>query len=80
MKALLAYATISHLGAMTMLLAFSDDLALVALTTVTILAHALYKAPLFMIAGMVDHATGARDLRSLAGLWRTTAWPWPPSP
>ena len=70
MKALLAYTTISALGTMTMLLGFDGDAAALALA-VTILAHALYKAPLFLMAGIVDHAMGSRDLRRLAGLWRT---------
>jgi len=69
MKALLAYATISVLGMLTMLLAFQEEYALEAFV-VTVLAHALYKAPLFLSAGIVDHAMGTRDLRRLAGLAR----------
>ncbi len=69
MKALLAYATIAQLGVLTFLLAFSKEAAAVALV-VGILAHALYKGPLFLIAGIVDHATGTRDLRRLARLHR----------
>ena len=73
MKAILAYTTISALGTMVMLLAFAGaDPAMVVV--VTILAHALYKAPLFLMAGIVDHATGNRDLRSLSGLWRPLPW------
>ncbi len=37
-------------------------------------AHALYKGPLFMVAGNVDHATHTRDIRKLAGLWRQLPW------
>ena len=69
MKALLAYATIAQLGVLTFLLAFSKEAAAVALV-VGILAHALYKGPLFLVAGIVDHATGTRDLRRLARLHR----------
>ena len=69
MKALLAYATISVLGMLTMLLAFQEEYALEAFV-LTVLAHALYKAPLFLSAGIVDHAMGTRDLRRLAGLAR----------
>ncbi|MBK8048969.1 MAG: DUF4040 domain-containing protein [Anaerolineales bacterium] len=69
MKAILAYTTISALGTATALLAFNSEMAAVGVT-VTILAHALYKAPLFLTAGTVDHAVGTRDLRFLAGLWR----------
>jgi multicomponent Na+:H+ antiporter subunit A len=73
MKALLAYATVSQLGVLVMLLAFRDEAAYVAVA-VGILAHALYKGPLFMVAGIVDHATGTRDLRRLAGLARPLLW------
>ena len=73
MKALLAYATISQLGILTMLLAFSTSTAYIAVT-VGILAHALYKGPLFLVAGIVDHATGSRDLRRLGNLWRPLPW------
>ena len=68
-KALLAYATVSQLGILVMLLAFRDEAAYIAVV-VGILAHALYKGPLFLIAGIIDHATGTRDLRQLANLRR----------
>ena len=68
-KALLAYATVSQLGILTMLLAFNAETAVLAVI-VGVLAHALYKGPLFLVAGIVDHATGTRDLRRLAGLLR----------
>jgi multicomponent Na+:H+ antiporter subunit A len=73
-KGLLAYATVSELGVLTMLLAFDGQAAAVAVT-VGILAHALYKGPLFLVAGIVDHATGTRDIRQLAALWRNLPWP-----
>jgi multicomponent Na+:H+ antiporter subunit A len=66
-KALLANATVSQLGILVMLLAFRSEVAYLAVT-VGILAHALYKGPLFLIAGIVDHATGTRDLRRFGGL------------
>jgi multicomponent Na+:H+ antiporter subunit A len=72
-KGLLAYATVSQLGILTVLLAFPGEAALIA-AVVGILAHALYKGPLFLVAGIVDHATGTRDLRRLAGLWRQMPW------
>ncbi|MBX3009947.1 MAG: DUF4040 domain-containing protein [Caldilineaceae bacterium] len=73
MKALLANATISQLGIIVMLLAFSSEEAYIA-AVVAILAHALYKGPLFMVAGIIDHATGTRDLRQLANLRQTMPW------
>ena len=35
-----------------------------------IVAHALFKSTLFLVVGVVDHATGTRDLRRLSGLGR----------
>lgn len=70
MKALLAYATVSQLGILVFLLAFDSDIAFTAVV-VGILAHALYKGPWFLIAGIVDHATGTRDLRRLFGLMKS---------
>ena len=73
LKRILAYATVSQLGILVMLLAFDTEYAMIAVV-VGILGHALYKGPLFMIAGIVDHATGTRDIRRLAGLWRPMPW------
>ena len=73
LKALLAYATVSQLGILTLLLAFESEAA-VAAVMVGILAHALYKGPLFLVAGIVEHATGTRDIRRLAGLWKELPW------
>jgi multicomponent K+:H+ antiporter subunit A len=35
-----------------------------------IINHATFKAALFMIAGIIDHESGTRDLRKLSGLWQ----------
>jgi multicomponent Na+:H+ antiporter subunit A len=67
LKALLAYSTVSTLGLLTAvygLRAPEQDV-------LQILSHATYKGSLFMIAGIVEHATGTRDLRELGGLRRT---------
>jgi len=72
-KALLANATISQLGILVVLLAFNSPEAYTA-AVVGILAHALYKGPLFMVAGIIDHATGTRDLRRLANLRQGMPW------
>jgi multicomponent Na+:H+ antiporter subunit A len=66
-KALLAYSTISMLGTLTMLAGLGGAYAQRALVT-SILAHALYKSALFMLAGIIDHAAHTRDLRKLGGL------------
>ena len=70
LKGLLAWSTVSHLGLVTMLLGVGTVHAAEA-AVLHILNHALFKAPLFMIAGIVDHAVHTRDLRRLGGLWRT---------
>jgi multicomponent Na+:H+ antiporter subunit A len=41
---------------------------------VFLVAHALYKAALFMVAGNVDHETGTRDVTTLGGLRRLMPW------
>lgn len=68
-KAVLAYSTVSQLGALTMLLGEEAPTAFKALT-VGITAHALYKGAMFMVAGIVDHSAGTRDLRQLGQLAR----------
>jgi multicomponent Na+:H+ antiporter subunit A len=35
-----------------------------------LLAHALFKAALFLVVGIIDHSAGTRDLRELSGLGR----------
>jgi multicomponent K+:H+ antiporter subunit A len=35
-----------------------------------IINHAIFKASLFMAAGIIDHETGSRDMRKLNGLWK----------
>jgi multicomponent Na+:H+ antiporter subunit A len=69
LKGLLAYSTVSQLGFLTGLIGIGTPLALAAAALHT-LAHALYKATLFMTVGVVDHETGTRDLRELGGLRR----------
>ena len=69
MKALLAYSTISHLGLIVTLFGIGTPLAVVA-GVFHIINHATFKASLFMLAGIVDHETGTRDMRHLRGLYR----------
>lgn len=69
LKRLLAYSTVSALGTLTMLIGLGTPLALKA-TAVFVLAHALYKGALFLIAGAVDHESGTRDVTQLGGLAR----------
>lgn len=69
LKRVLAYSTISALGMLVLLLGIGTPLAVKGMTIVLI-AHALYKAPLFLVAGAIDHETGERDLTKLGGLCR----------
>ncbi|MDX1588247.1 MAG: monovalent cation/H+ antiporter subunit A [Oleiphilaceae bacterium] len=68
-KGLLAYSTISHLGLITLLLGMGTRMGLIV-GLFHLFNHALFKAPLFMMAGIVDKATGSRDMRLINGLWR----------
>lgn len=67
LKGILAYSTISALGILVFLIGLGTDQALLA-ASVFILVHALYKATLFLIAGIIDHETGTRDVSKLSGL------------
>ena len=67
LKGLLAYSTISHLGLITLLFGFGTQMAAVA-AIFHIINHATFKASLFMVAGIIDHETGTRDMRKLNGL------------
>jgi multicomponent Na+:H+ antiporter subunit A len=69
LKRILAWSTVSALGLITFLLALDDPKAAGA-AIVFLVAHALYKAALFMAAGTIDHETGSRDIRLLRGLGR----------
>ncbi|PPH97273.1 Na+/H+ antiporter subunit A [Rathayibacter sp. AY1B7] len=69
LKLVLAYGTVSQLGFLTVAVGFgSRDAALAGLTL--LVAHALFKALLFLTVGIVDHRAGTRDLRKLSGLGR----------
>ncbi len=68
-KGLLAYSTVSHLGLITLLFGLDSPLAVVA-GVFHIINHAVFKASLFMAAGIIDHETGSRDMRKLNGLWK----------
>jgi multicomponent Na+:H+ antiporter subunit A len=67
MKMMLAQTTVASLGLLVLLLGIGTPLA-VAAAVLYFLAHALYKAGLFLVTGIVDHATGTRDLTALGGL------------
>ena len=70
LKALLAYSTVSQLGLLVGVIGLGTPAALAAAALHT-LAHAAFKATLFMTVGIVDHETGTRDIRQLGGLRRS---------
>jgi len=67
LKLILAFSTVSVLGTLTMLLGIGNEIAVKA-CVVYLVAHAIYKAAMFQIAGIIDKQTGTRDVLSLRGL------------
>jgi multicomponent Na+:H+ antiporter subunit A len=80
LKGILAFSTVSQLGLIMSLLGLGaaalhyenlDDNIYMAATVAAIfhlINHATFKGSLFMVAGIVDHETGTRDIRKLGGL------------
>lgn len=68
-KLALAHGTVSQLGFMMVLLGLGTPATTYA-GVAMLLAHALFKASLFLSVGIVDHSTGTRDMRRLRGLLR----------
>lgn len=80
LKGILAFSTVSQLGLIMSLLGASavmyhvegpDSLIFKFAAFAAIfhlINHAVFKGSLFMIAGIVDHETGTRDIRKLGGL------------
>lgn len=67
LKLILAYGTLSQLGFMVAIVGIGSRTALLAGLAITV-AHACFKACLFMVVGAIDHAAGTRDIRKLDGL------------
>ncbi|MBC2588865.1 Na+/H+ antiporter subunit A [Rhodococcus aetherivorans] len=67
LKLILAFGTVSQLGFLIALVGIgSREAALAGMAMVV--AHAMFKACLFMVVGIVDHGAGTRDIRKLAHL------------
>ncbi|MBY4628668.1 putative monovalent cation/H+ antiporter subunit A [Rhizobium croatiense] len=75
LKLVLAYTTVSSLGLLVMLIGFGSDYA-VAAAALYLVAHSLFKGALFMVAGIIDHETGTRDITRLGGLRRAMPLTW----
>ncbi|WP_433577086.1 Na+/H+ antiporter subunit A [Nocardia brasiliensis] len=69
LKLVLAFGTVSQLGFLIVLVGIGTPAAALA-GVALIVAHALFKACLFMVVGIIDHSAGTRDLRRLSGLGR----------
>ncbi len=67
LKLMLAYTTVASLGLLVMLVGTSWDKALEG-AVLYLLAHSLFKGALFMVAGIIDHEAGTRDVTKLGGL------------
>ena len=67
LKLILAYLTVTALGILVLFIGVGTSHAIIA-AVVFLLGHALYKGALFLVVGIVDHATGTRDARELSGL------------
>ena len=66
-KLILAWGTISQLGLMIAVLSTGSAKATFAGLSLLV-AHAVFKAALFMVVGEIDVRTGTRDVRELGGL------------
>lgn len=67
LKGILAYSTVSQLGMIVAMLGFGSEAAICA-ALFHLFNHSVFKGSLFLTVGMVDHATGTRDIRKLSGL------------
>lgn len=70
LKLLLAHGTTSQLGLLVVLFGMGFEDATLA-GAALLLAHALFKAALFMVVGIVDHQAHTRDARRLSELHRS---------
>jgi multicomponent Na+:H+ antiporter subunit A len=67
LKLLLAHGTVSQLGFMTALLGLGQ----IASALAVLIAHAAFKAALFLFVGVIDARTGTRSISALGGLRRS---------
>jgi multicomponent Na+:H+ antiporter subunit A len=67
LKLMLAYTTVASLGLLVMLTGFGSEVAIEA-AVLYLVAHSMFKGALFMVAGLIDHEAGSRDVRRLGGL------------
>lgn len=68
-KKILAYTTLAALGLCLFLIGINTKSSFLAMF-VFLIAHGLYKAPLFLAAGVIEKALSVNDLRPLGRLWK----------
>lgn len=69
MKRLLAYHSISQIGYVILAIGIGTPLAVLA-GLFHLFNHSIFKSLLFLDSGALEHATGTRDLRRMAGVGR----------
>lgn len=70
LKRILAWSTVSQLGEMFIALGLAAPVA----ATFHLITHAVFKACLFLGAGVVERAAGSHELAPLGGLYRRLPW------
>ncbi|MDO5674571.1 MAG: proton-conducting transporter membrane subunit [bacterium] len=73
LKRILAWSTVATLGTLITFIGLSGQYAALAVAAL-LLTHALYKAPLFFVAGNIDKGVGTRIIDHLSGLGRVMPW------
>lgn len=68
LKRLIAYTSVSHLG-FVFLAAFAWNSLALQGAVMQMLAHGVSTGALFVLAGILYHRLGTRDLREMGGLW-----------
>jgi len=74
LKGILAGGTVSQLGFMVVAFGAGTPASIEA-GVVLLVAHAAFKAVLFMVVGMIDHLAHTRDIRALGAF--APGWSWP---
>lgn len=69
LKAILAYTTVAMLGLFIGFYGIAESTG-ARYDFMHILNHTAYKGCLFMVVGIIDHATHIKDIRYLGGLWK----------
>ncbi|MBI4572166.1 MAG: DUF4040 domain-containing protein, partial [candidate division NC10 bacterium] len=69
LTALLAYSTVSQLGLVMALFGLGTEIGIQA-GAFHLMTHAVFKAALFLVVGIVEHETHTRRLSELGGLYR----------